>query len=205
MIILVLVASYFWGSVPWGLVVGKLTHRVDIRKYGSGKIGFANVLRTSGFMASVIVLVADLSKGALAVLLARYALHSSLGEMAAALAAIAGHNWSLFIGFQGGRGVTASLGASTTMVPWSAVPGLAVALVTMATTRYVSLGSMLGAATVLVVILILVLQNRAPQEYLIFGVIALSLIVFQHRDNIVRLWAGRERRLGEKGERREHP
>src|SRR4030042_5298083 len=106
----VIIGSYLIGSIPWGLVVGRLKG-IDIREYGSGNIGSTNILRTLGTKFGAIVLIADVLKGVVAVLLARYIIETPTGEMAAGFAAIAGHDWSLFLKFKGGRGVATSLGA----------------------------------------------------------------------------------------------
>lgn len=197
----VVVGSYLIGSIPFGLIAGKL-RGVDVRDYGSGRIGATNVIRTLGVKAGVVILVADVLKGVVAVLLARYVVGSPMGEMAAGFAAVAGHNWSVFIGFKGGRGVATSLGGAIAMVPAVGGAGLAVFALVIALTRYVSLGSMAGAVGAAVAIAVFAALGRAPVEYLIYTAVAAALIVFQHRDNISRLSSGAETRLGQKGERR---
>jgi len=198
----VVVGSYLIGSIPFGLVLGKL-RGVDVRDYGSGKIGTTNVMRTLGVKAGAVILVADVLKGVIAVFLARYVVGSAAAEMAAGFAAVAGHNWSVFIRFRGGRGVATSVGGAITMVPVVGAAGLAVFALVIATTRYASLGSMMGAAGAAVASGIYTVLAQAPVEYLIFTAVAAALIVFQHRDNISRLLSGTESKLGQKGERRQ--
>ena len=201
----VVIGGYLIGSIPSGLIIGRL-RRVDIRQYGSGNIGTTNVLRTLGAKFGAIVLVADVLKGVIAVLLARYIIGTPMGEMAAGFAAVAGHDWSVFLKFKGGRGVATSLGGLLPMVmpaPMSGVAGLVVFIIILALTRYVSLGSIVGSTTAVVTMAVFLGLDRVPWEYLVYigGVVA--LIVFQHRDNIRRLVSGTESKLGQKGEKRQ--
>ena len=201
----VIIGSYLIGSIPWGLVVGRLKG-IDIREYGSGNIGSTNILRTLGTKFGAIVLIADVLKGVIAVLLARYIIETPTGEMAAGFAAIAGHDWSLFLKFKGGRGVAISLGALLPMAmpaPLAAVSGLVVFLLIVALTRYVSLGSLLGSVSAVVTMAVFMALDRVSWEYLVYIVVAVTLIIFQHRDNIKRLASGTEGKLGQKGERRQ--
>jgi glycerol-3-phosphate acyltransferase PlsY len=201
----VIIGSYLIGSIPWGLVVGRLKG-IDIREYGSGNIGSTNILRTLGTKFGAIVLIADVLKGVVAVLLARYIIETPTGEMAAGFAAIAGHDWSLFLKFKGGRGVATSLGALLPMAmpaPLAAVSGLVVFLLIVALTRYVSLGSLLGSVSAVVTMAVFMALDRVSWEYLVYIVVAVTLIIFQHRDNIKRLASGTEGKLGQKGERRQ--
>lgn len=198
----VVVGSYLIGSIPFGLVLGKL-RGVDVRDYGSGKIGTTNVMRTLGVKAGAVILVADVLKGVAAVFLARYVVGPGVAEMVAGFAAVAGHNWSVFIRFRGGRGVATSVGAAITMVPVVGAAGLAVFALVIVTTRYVSLGSMVGAAGAAVASGIYTALAHGRVAYLIFTAVAAALIVFQHRDNISRLLSGTESKLGQKGEKRQ--
>jgi len=198
----VVVGSYLIGSIPCGLVLGKL-RGVDLRQYGSGKTGSANVLRTLGPRYAAVALIADMLKGVIAVVLATYILGTPVGEMAAGFAAIAGHNWSVFIRFQGGRGVATSVGGLFVMAPVVAASGFAIFVIVAAVSRYVSLGSMLGGLSALAMIAAFVALDKAPAQHLIYVAVAAALIVLQHRDNIARLLSGSESKLGQKGERRQ--
>ena len=196
-VLVILFGSYLLGSIPSGLLIG-LARGVDVRRYGSGKTGAANTLRLLGPRASALVFIADLVKGILPVLVARYLTGSQWVEIAAALAAVTGHNWSIYIRFQGGRGVTTSFGGLTAMSPEVALPCLVAGVGIIAFSRYVSLGSILGSAFAAVLVLALFLYGREPLPYLVYALTAASLIIFQHRDNITRLRTGTERRLGER-------
>lgn len=195
---LVLPFSYLLGAIPSGLVLGKIMRGIDLREYGSGKTGAANVLRTLGWGASIGVGVADVAKGVIVVLLARSLLVSDWAVVAAALAAVIGHNWSVYMGFRGGRGVNTSLGGLLAMSPLIAVLLMVMALAVIAVTRYVSLGSILGAAFGSLLVAIFVVAGWQPLFLFVYITIAAALLILQHRDNIGRLLAGKERRVGER-------
>ncbi len=198
-----LVAGYLLGAVPVGLLVGRFYRRVDVRNYGSRRTGATNVLRTLGPGAAVCVALGDVLKGALAVLVARQlflaepvtALH--VAEVLAGLGALAGHNWSVFIRWSGGRGVLVSAGAVLVMFP-PVIPacGLA-ALAVIALSRFVSLGSLVAVVLTALSILTFVALGVEPRPYAAFAIIGATVIILQHRDNIERLLAGTERKLGQ--------
>ena len=201
----VVIGSYLIGSIPSGLVIGKLKG-IDVRDYGSGNIGTTNVLRTLGARYGAIVLIADVFKGVIAVLLARYIIETPTGEMAAGFAAVAGHDWSLFLRFKGGRGVATSLGGLLPMVmpaPLSGVTGLGVFVLVALASRYVSLASIVGSLSAVVAMAVFLGMDRVPWQYLVYIVVVVALIIFQHRDNISRLLSGKESKLGQKGEKRQ--
>jgi len=200
----VVIGSYLIGSIPSGLVIGKLKH-IDVREYGSGNIGTTNVVRTLGARYGAIVLIADVLKGVIAVLLARYIIETPTGEMAAGFAAVAGHDWSLFLRFKGGRGVATSLGGLLPMVmpaPMSGVTGLGVFVLVALASRYVSLASIVGSFGAVVAMAVFMGFGLVPWQYLVYIVVVVAWIIFQHRDNISRLLSGTESKLGQKGEKR---
>jgi glycerol-3-phosphate acyltransferase PlsY len=192
----VIFLGYLIGAIPFGLVVGKLTRGVDVREYGSGKMGATNVLRTLGAKVGVLVFAADLAKGAAAVLLSKAILDTHAAAVAAAITAIVGHNWPVYVRFWGGRGVTTALGGLSALAPLVAAGCLGIGVVIIAWSRYVSLGSMAGALSGAIIMASLVALDRQPVEFLVYALIASCLIIFQHRDNIARLRSGTERRLG---------
>jgi glycerol-3-phosphate acyltransferase PlsY len=198
----VVVGSYLIGSVPSGLILGKL-RGIDVTEYGSGKTGTTNVLRTLGRRAAAAALAADLLKGVAAVFIARYAVGTPASEMAAGFAAVAGHDWSVFIRFRGGRGVATSVGVLLVMAPLAGVTGLAVFMVLILVFRYASLASIVGSLSGVVAMAAFTAVGWAPVEYLIYTAVAVALIVVQHRDNIGRLVSGTESKLGQKGEKRQ--
>ncbi len=145
-------------------------------------------------------MIADILKGVLPVLLARLTPYAEVGAITGALAAIAGHNWSIYIGFKGGRGVSTSLGGLLAMSPVPAVLCAIAAIAVMAVSRYVSVGSILGALIAVIVIGVLVILGLVSLYVLIYIAVATSLLIFQHRDNIERLLSGKERKIGQKAE-----
>ncbi|MBI2909665.1 MAG: glycerol-3-phosphate 1-O-acyltransferase PlsY [Chloroflexi bacterium] len=200
----VLALCYLVGAIPFGFVAGKVCRGIDIREFGSGSIGATNTLRTLGKLPSALVLLGDIGKGAAAVLLARFLLGpDAMGvEVAAALAAVAGHNWPVYIGFKGGKGVSTSIGALVMIAPWVGLISTAIGLAAMAVFRYVSLGSLLIGAVSFFAALVLYLAARQPVEHVLFTLVAASLMLVRHRDNVARLLSGSERRLGEKADTR---
>lgn len=195
---LVLPGAYLVGSISWGYMVGKLKG-MDIRQVGSGSTGMTNVLRTLGPAFAVLVLIADVSKGVAAVLLARLLTGGApLAEALAAALAVIGHNWPLFSGFRGGRGIATGVGGLTTLYPWSGVIAIGVFLVPVAATRYVSLGSILAVVSAIVTLPLFAILGMTPWQYSVYVGISGPLILWQHRSNMQRLVKGNERRLGER-------
>ena len=188
--------AYVIGSVPWGLLVVRLIRRVDVRDYGSGKTGGTNVLRSAGKGAAVLVLAADAGKGAAVVALAMAMTSSDSVPAAAAGAAVAGHVWPLFAGFRGGRGIATGVGVSLVLEPWIGLMGLAAFAPVVLLTRYVSLGSMCGVVAIATTFVVTAILDEQPTAYLGFAIATGSLVLFMHRDNVRRLLAGEERRLG---------
>ncbi|MFN3368410.1 MAG: glycerol-3-phosphate 1-O-acyltransferase PlsY [Thermus sp.] len=191
--LLALVVAYLFGSIPAGVLVAK-TYGVDIRKVGSGNIGATNVLRALGPGPALVVAFFDVFKGGIAVLMARAVGIEGPLLGGVALAAVLGHNYSLFLGFKGGKGVATSFGTLIFLDPVLALWTFPIGVTVMLLTRYVSAGSMTGgvAATVLALAL-----ARPLWEVVTVGLMAL-LILWTHRENLKRLQAGTERRLGEK-------
>jgi glycerol-3-phosphate acyltransferase PlsY len=202
--LVLIVIGYLLGSIPTGQIVGALAGGVDLRRYGSGKTGATNVLRTLGWGAALAVVAGDLAKGIAAVLLARWLVRDPnaqpLAEVVAGFAAVIGHNWSIFIQLKGGRGVLVSH-AVFILICWPAALITTVAgAIVLATSRIVSLASLTGAAVGVVVLAIFVVLLHYPLPYLVYGVLAAGLIWLRHLDNIQRLLAGTERKLGQKAQ-----
>jgi acyl phosphate:glycerol-3-phosphate acyltransferase len=199
-IVLAAAAAYIVGAIPVGYLVARLFGVTDIRHQGSGNIGATNVLRTAGWLPGLVTLFGDIAKGWVAVALAGR-IGSDLPSALAvgAVAAVIGNCWSIFLGFRGGKGVATGLGALVRLVPLPALAALPVFIIVVLTTRFVSLGSLLGAACVPFGALAL----RAPRPA-VFGALAVAVIVIvRHHENIARLRAGTEHRFGER--REAHP
>ena len=204
----VILIGYFLGAIPFGLLVTRITRGLDIREYGSSNTGVANVVRTVGKAAGLLVFIADVGKGAGAALIA-WAIFGSGAALlytamaVAALAAMIGHNWSVYIKFRGGRGVTVGAGGLLAMY-WPVGLGcLVVFAIVTAVSRYVSLGSIMASSSSIVFAIPVVVLKVRPIEFLIYGAVGTSIIVFRHRANIKRLISGTERKIGEKAKKRE--
>ncbi|QWK21213.1 glycerol-3-phosphate 1-O-acyltransferase PlsY [Thermus antranikianii] len=191
--LLALVVAYLFGSIPAGVLVAR-TYGVDIRKVGSGNIGATNVLRALGPGPALMVAFFDVFKGGVAVLIARAVGIEGPLLGGVALAAVLGHNYSLFLGFRGGKGVATSFGTLLFLDPILALWTFPIGVSVMLLTRYVSAGSMTGGVAAMVLALAL---SRPLWEVVTVGLMAL-LIFWTHRENLKRLQAGTERRLGEK-------
>jgi acyl phosphate:glycerol-3-phosphate acyltransferase len=189
------VLSYFIGAVPTGLVLVRLLKGADIRQYGSGNIGTVNVLRVAGPATAAAVLLVDILKGLIPVLLAVRWDFSPWIVVLCGVAAIAGHNWSVFLGFGGGKGIATSFGVLVGL-SWKAAVGAAVVwILVVAVTRYASLGSLLAVATVPFTLWRLGL----PREYTFFGLVVALFAIYRHRGNIQRLVSGTELRITDRG------
>ena len=194
--------GYLLGSFPSGLIAGRLVRGVDIRGYGSGKTGFTNVLRAAGLRAGAFVLVADVVKGVVPVVIARVLSDEPYVMTVAGLAAVAGHDWPVYAGFRGGRGVATSFGGLLAMNPIATACLLPVGLGLVGVTRIMSVMSVgmvpIGAA----VFVALAIAGVQPWAYAVYALVAGALLVVLHRENLRRLLAGTEPRLGRGGERR---
>lgn len=201
------VAGYLLGSVPSGVIIGKVFGNIDPRTQGSGKTGTTNILRTLGPGPAAMVLALDLSKGVAAVLLARYAFMpqppasvnlQAWAEAVGGFAALVGHNHSIFIQFTGGRGVATGGGIILAVSPFAFAVSLIAVIVPIALTRYVSLGSIIGAASGAITGVILAATGHNSWPHAVLLVAGAAYIIVAHRDNIERLLAGTERKLGAK-------
>ena len=188
-------AAYLVGAVPVGFVIARIYGIGDIRAEGSGSIGATNVLRTAGRTPAILTLVGDIVKGYLAVVLGAWVGGGAVEAAAvAALAAVAGNCWSIFLGLRGGKGVATGLGALLRLVPWAVLPAALVWLVITMTFRYVSLGSVLAALCIPIGALAL----GYPVPHVLAGAGVAALVTLRHRENIACLLSGTERRLGER-------
>ena len=195
--IALVIASFLIGAIPWGYVAGKASRGIDLRTVGSGGTGATNVLRTLGARASALVAVLDILKGVVPVAFARAVGFDGAWVAAAAVAAVAGHCWSPFIGFKGGKGVATGAGAAIALFPQVLLIVPVMALVVW-TTKYVSLGSLTaaGLATLLAVAYAAAGILEWVSAVAILGIS--GIIAIRHEGNIRRLLNGNERRIGQK-------
>jgi glycerol-3-phosphate acyltransferase PlsY len=190
----ILLAAYFLGSIPFGLFLAKLLGGSDVRKAGSGNIGAANVARVVGPLAGILTLLLDTAKGAAAVwLAARFTHESAVWMMLAALAALVGHCFPVWLKFKGGKGVATALGVFLALCPLAALIALLLFALVVACWRYVSLGSISAAAAIPLLMYFLWAPHHAPPLIIAFGSLAASLlVVYKHGANIQRLLQGEE-------------
>jgi glycerol-3-phosphate acyltransferase PlsY len=187
-------AAYLLGSIPFGLLVGKLFAAADVRKAGSGNIGATNVARVAGPLAGVFTLLLDAAKGALAVLLAsRLTNDSALWMMIAGLCALVGHCFPIWLGFHGGKGVATAAGVFLVLCPPAFLGAVILFFLVVLYWRFVSLGSMSAAAAMPLLIYFFWAPHHAPPYAVTFGSLAAALlIVYKHDANIQRLVQGDE-------------
>lgn len=195
------VGSYLLGSVSWSVLIVRIRHGLDVRTVGSGNAGATNVLRAAGKGPALLALFLDIAKGVVAVAVPRALAAPAEVVGASAVAVVLGHVFPLFFGLRGGKGVATAAGALGAMSPWAMAMGVVVFAAIVAWKRYVSLGSVVTAAT-------FPLWVYAAHRFglgdfgggwLLLAAAAIALLVtFKHRANLRRLLAGREHRLGER-------
>lgn len=186
------VLGYLMGSIPFALVLARWFGAVDLRLVGSGNLGAANVVRASGLKPGLLVAILDVSKGMAAVMLAERLLGTADAAAGAGLAAVIGHVYPVWVGFRGGKGVATACGAFAILTPLATAAAVAAFVATVWATRYVSLGSVVAC---LLVPSVAWAGGDAPPVVAAGGAAA-ALVVFRHRENLRRLWAGTERRFG---------
>ncbi len=193
------VVGYLLGSIPTGMVVARVYRNVDLTAHGSGRTGATNVLRTLGSGAAAVAFAGDFLKGLLAVLAVKYVIapDSSWADLIAAAAAVLGHSYSVFIGFKGGRGVVTGFGATLVAAPVLILIAFGIGILLVVVTRYVSLGSVVGAVLGGLLMCWLAYITGDP-AWAVWGILVGGFIVVAHKDNIERLLAGTERKLGER-------
>jgi len=192
--------AYLLGSVPFGIIAGRLFSGVDVREHGSGRTGMTNVWRTVGVRIAIPVLLLDMGKSILAVALAMYFFDSPGLDAAAALAAVAGHNWPVLAGFKGGRGTAPGWGGLIILSPVAGLVAGVLGVSMVVISRYASLGSLLGAGSGCVILVALSVAGVEPLAYAWYGAIGGTLVFVLHKDNIVRLIRGNERKIGQPAE-----
>jgi glycerol-3-phosphate acyltransferase PlsY len=206
-VIAAIIIGYLLGSVPTGVWLGRIFKGIDIRKHGSKSIGATNVLRVLGARLAAVVLLIDIGKGFLSCYLAArldpgsFSLEPAQTAMIAGLAAVLGHLFPVFAGFKGGKGIATGAGMLLYLAPLELAFALVIFIITVAITRYVSLGSLLAAAFFSISIFIETYWLKYPLggEMSILAILLIILTVYTHRANIGRLINGTENRLGRRG------
>ena len=193
---LCVVAGYLLGSLNGSLVIGKLFYKKDVREYGSGNAGATNTLRSLGAKAAAAVSIVDILKGILACIIGQLVVgyienHGYVGMYVAGFAAVLGHNWPVFFGFKGGKGVLTTFSVILYISPFPALICLGVFIIVVALTGYVSLGSIIASVCWPVVSIFF----DMPVILRITGILMVVLIVARHKDNIVRLINHSEKKI----------
>lgn len=196
-IVLVLLAAYLLGSIPFGLLIGRAAGVGDIRQKGSGNIGAANVTRSAGKVAGIFTLVLDALKGYTAVWLALHFLGGSMRWMiAAAVAAVLGHVFPVWLKFRGGKGVATGLGVFLPIAPMAVAAAAVIWILIVLFWGYSSLGSIISAALLPLLVYFLYAPSHEPPLPVTLGTVFIALLVLvKHRANMERLIRGEENRL----------
>jgi acyl phosphate:glycerol-3-phosphate acyltransferase len=185
--------GYLVGSIPFAYLLSR-RRGIDLRRAGSGNVGASNVLRTTGVGAAVLAMMLDGVKGTLAVLMAQLLSAGPIATVAAAFASILGHVYPVWLRFRGGKGVATAAGAFAVLAPEAMGIAAAVFLIAVIATRFISVGSIAGALTLVIVAVI----TDVPSVVAIGATASTLIIVYRHRGNLTRLVAGTERRLGQR-------
>lgn len=191
MIAAVIAAAYLIGSIPFALILSR-RWGADPRSVGSGNLGAANVMRASGVTAGVLVAALDMAKGAASVWIAARLTNSAELPAAAGFAAIVGHIYPVWLRFRGGKGVATACGVFSMLTPLAVPPALALFVLAVWFTQYISLGSVLAS----MVLPPLAYALGSPAPGVVAAAAASALIIFRHRSNVLRVWMGTERRVG---------
>ncbi|MDF1850137.1 MAG: glycerol-3-phosphate 1-O-acyltransferase PlsY [Verrucomicrobiales bacterium] len=199
------VLAFVIGATPFGFLAGKMKG-IDIRDHGSGNIGATNVLRTLGKPIGITVLILDVLKGAVPVLIAMQVSESSAIRIATAVAAILGHNYTFWLKFKGGKGIATTGGALLPLLPIPLLSSILFWILTLKTTRYVSVASIVAAITIPVALAIQSLIKKSWDFPLLgLAVFVCLLAIWKHRSNIARLRRGEENRFEKKPSKNSTP
>lgn len=190
-IFLLMLAAYLVGSIPMGLIFGKLIWKKDLRRFGSRNIGATNAWRVIGKQAGLLIFIMDFIKGQIGTLLGGLIIGTPAAMVLGGFFAIVGHVFPLFLGFKGGKGVATGVGVLATLMPKITAIVVFVWLALVLLTRYVSVASIVAA----VLTPILAACFKVPDEFFAFALATAVVIVWRHKDNLTRLKAGRENRF----------
>jgi acyl phosphate:glycerol-3-phosphate acyltransferase len=192
-IAIAILIGYIMGSIPFAFLLSR-RRGIDLRRVGSGNIGASNVLRTSGVPSAVFAMCLDAMKGSVAVLVAQLLASAPAAIVAAGFASVVGHIHPVWLGFRGGKGVATAAGVFSVLAPAALAIAGGVFVVAVWITRYISVGSLAGAVT----LAIAAAMSDVPAVVAIGAAITALLIAHQHRGNLSRLFAGTERRVGQR-------
>ena len=194
--LLAVLAAYLVGSIPFAQLLSK-RRGIDLRRVGSGNVGATNVLRTLGVRPAVVAMMLDAVKGMVAVLVAQRLTNGVAAPVMAGLASMIGHVYPVWLRFRGGKGVATAAGAFAVLTPMAVAAAMGVFVLTVALTRFISVGSIAAALTLAG----WAIASDAPTVVGIGAAIGAALVIIGHRANVLRLVAGTERRVGQRGVR----
>ncbi len=193
----ILLLGYLFGSFPSGYLAGRIVKGVDIRSLGSGSTGATNVLRQIGKRAAITVFLIDVFKGALSILVAKYFLLNDSWQVATGLSTLIGHIWPIWLNWKGGKAVATGLGIFLGLSWQVGVTTLSIFIVIIALFRIVSLASISSALALPLIMFLSFKTSNFSFPFLIISLLAMALVIWRHRENIVRLIQGKEPRIGQ--------
>ncbi|MDR7856413.1 glycerol-3-phosphate 1-O-acyltransferase PlsY [Tissierella sp.] len=194
-VFITILISYLIGCFSSAYFLGKISKNIDIRSHGSGNAGATNALRVLGTKMGILTFVLDILKGIVAVMLGKY-IYGFNGGLLASVFVVLGHNFPVFLGFKGGKGVATSLGVLLILNWQTALISLVIAVIFILTTKYVSLGSIM--ASLVAPIAIFIVSDSSNKLLFITTLVLASLSIIRHKANIMRLFKGKEAKLGNK-------
>ena len=195
--LLILFLGYLFGSFPSGYLAGKVAKGIDIRSLGSGSTGATNVLRHIGRRAAITVFLLDVFKGVLSILLAKYFLLNDSWQVAMGLSALIGHIWPVWLNWKGGKAVATGLGVFLGLSWQVGLATLGIFIVMITLFRIVSLASVSASLALPLIMYLSFKTTNISLPFLVISLLAMSLVIWRHRENIVRLIKGKEPRIGQ--------
>ena len=195
--LLILFLGYLFGSFPSGYLAGRITKGVDIRSLGSGSTGATNVLRHIGKRAAIAVFLIDVFKGVLSILLAKYFLLNDSWQVAIGLSTLIGHIWPVWLNWRGGKAVATGLGIFLGLSLQVGLATLGIFILMIALFRIVSLASISAVLTLPLIMFLSFQESSVSIPYLIVSLLAMTLVIWRHRENIARLIKGKEPKIGQ--------
>ena len=195
--LLILFFGYLFGSFPSGYLAGRIAKGIDIRSLGSGSTGATNVLRHIGKRAAITVFLLDVFKGVLSILLAKYLLLNDTWQVAIGLSTLIGHIWPVWLNWKGGKAVATGLGIFLGLSWQVGLATLGVFIIMITLFRIVSLASISSALTLPLIMFLSFSSSNISLPFLIVSLLAMILVIWRHRENIVRLIRGKEPRIGQ--------
>ncbi|MDW7668721.1 MAG: glycerol-3-phosphate 1-O-acyltransferase PlsY [Bacillota bacterium] len=190
--LIIILISYFIGNISNAYFIGKIFLKKDVRNYGSGNAGATNAIRAFGYKVGILVFLGDLLKGVLATYIS-HKIDPVYGQYIGGIALLVGHNWPAVLKFKGGKGIASSIGVMLFINPYLALICFFVGLTIAISTKIVSIGSLIGVS--LAPIIAIIFFRPLEDAFLIFTITLSLLAIFRHKENIVRLIKGEEKKL----------